>query len=276
MTKPLPIAAVVITKNEAPRLPHCLSPLVAKYAQILVVDSGSTDDTVKIAHQHGATVVPFMWNGHYPKKKQYCLEALTDHIEHDWIFLLDADEYVTPDLTAALRTAFAAPRHAHHAGYFIRGRYVWNGHPLKHGLQNNKLALVNRKKVEFPVINDLDIVPGMGEVEGHYQPVLTAEHSTALISQITPPLLHDACHSVENWRARHARYAHWEDEMDRRNAWPSDPHPTRKLMKALFRKAPPWVKACLAFTHSYIVKAGILDGENGLTFAKLRAAYYWR
>jgi hypothetical protein len=90
------------------------------------------------------------------------------------------------------------------AGYFVRGQYIMNGKPLRFGLKNNKLALFNRRAIHFPIVDDLAI-PGMGEIEGHYQPVLKDEYFDYQIGQIKMPLLHDACDDREAWHARHLK-----------------------------------------------------------------------
>ncbi|MCB1532940.1 MAG: glycosyltransferase family 2 protein [Alphaproteobacteria bacterium] len=255
----IPLSVLVATKNEAPRIARCLEAL-KDFAEIVVIDSASTDGTAEIAAANGARVVNFEWAGSYPKKRQWCLDILD--LAHDWVFFVDADEVVTSALVEELRDMdFAA------AGYFVRGQYVFRGRVLKHGLKNNKLALFDRRRIEFPVVDDLDI-EGMGEIEGHYQPVLKAGHEREEIGQIEAPLLHYAYEDEQGWRARHARYARWEIEMDKRNAWPGDARLSKRLFKALpFR----WG---VAFLHSYFLKGGVLDGRAGLDFARSRASYY--
>ncbi len=83
----LSITVIIVTKNEEENLPRCLKAL-RDFDQILIVDSQSTDQTETIAKQYGADFIPFIWNGQYPKKRQYCLDKLADHIKHQWVFLL--------------------------------------------------------------------------------------------------------------------------------------------------------------------------------------------
>ena len=64
----IPISVIVSVKNEALNLPSCLEKL-NRFAQIIVVDSGSTDDTMAIATAMGAEVIQFNWNGKFPKKR---------------------------------------------------------------------------------------------------------------------------------------------------------------------------------------------------------------
>lgn len=255
----IPITVIVVTKNEVARIARCLDALT-DFSEVIVVDSTSTDATQEIAAAKGARVIDFAWNGEYPKKRQWCLDTL--ELAHEWVFFVDADEVVTGALVEEIRALdFNA------AGYFVKGQYVFEGKVLGFGLKNNKLSLIDRRKMEFPVVDDLDI-PGMGEIEGHYQPVLKAEFSEENIGQIAAPLLHHAYDDEEGWQARHERYAAWESEMDRRGAWPQD----ARLVKRIFKALP--FRGVIAFVHCYILKFGFLDGGRGLRFAKSRWDYY--
>jgi len=286
----IPVTVIVATRNEETRLPDCLNALSA-FNEVIVVDSASTDRTAAIAREFSAEVVNFIWNGQYPKKRQWCLE----HVEtkHEWVFFVDADEIVTAGLVDELQSLFNPHPGAGRdplrsvapwipacagmtaggvcAGYFVKGRYIWNGKPLNHGLKNNKLALLDKRKFEFPVVDDLDF-PGMGEMEGHYQPVLKKEYAREDIGQLKAELDHNAAQTEEQWFERHRRYAAWERGMNVRKAWPHDPVKARQVLKVAFRAMP--FRGAVAFLHCYIWKGGISDGAPGFDFARKRAAYY--
>ena len=89
----MPFSVAIITKNEEDRLPICLKS-VAFADEILVVDSGSGDDTVEIAKSFGCRVLLETWRG-YAKQKQFAV----DNCRNDWVLILDADESV-PRITA--------------------------------------------------------------------------------------------------------------------------------------------------------------------------------
>lgn len=252
----LPITAIIVTKNEESRVARCLNSLKS-FAEIIVVDSNSTDRTCDIVHTYDLEIIDFTWNGQYPKKRQWCLDTIP--LQYDWVFFIDADEEVTPEFVAALRSINWNT--AHQAGFFVKASYVMNGRILHHGLKNNKLCLLHKDRMAFPVVDDLDI-PGMGEIEGHYQPI--PKHKSP-IGQITPPILH---YAFQGWEERHKRYARWETIMDERNAWPQD----SRWIKALFKALP--FRSEAAFLHSYILKAGFLDGQEGFILAQSRWRYY--
>lgn len=263
----IPVSVVVVTRNEAVRLPLCLGAL-RDFSDVWVVDSGSEDETCNIARDAGAKVQQFVWDGAYPKKRGWCLAHL--ELAYDWVFFVDADEVVTADLVDEI-AALDLGAEVDAAGYFIKGRYIWDGRMLRFGLCNNKLALFDRRRVEFPVIDDLGL-PGMGEIEGHYQPVLKAGYMGARIGQLRGFLQHNACDDKADWEARHLRYAAWEAGMNARRAWPDDPVVWRRIVKRVFRALP--FRGAFAFVHCYVWKLGVLDGARGFDFAVSRGRYY--
>jgi glycosyltransferase involved in cell wall biosynthesis len=258
----IPVSVLVATKNEEKNLGRCLEAL-KDFSEIVVIDSNSTDETKNIALRFGARVENFTWDGKYPKKRQWCLENLK--LKHDWIFFVDADEIVTSTLKAEISKIFQST--PEHDGYFVKGRYVWGGKILGYGLSNNKIVLFDRRKIHFPAVNDLDL-PGMGEMEGHYQPVLKNKGS---LGQLLELMLH-YCEDRAAWNRRHERYADWEAGMNRKGAWPADPDSKRQKAKEIFRALP--FRPAVAVLHSYVWKRGFLDGREGLDFALSRGAYY--
>ena len=118
------LSAIVITRNEAHNLHDCLQSMQGLVNEIIVVDSQSTDNTVAIAQQHGAKVTqPTDWPGFGPQKNR----AL-DLASCDWVFSIDADERVTPELAAEIKqllqlggahAAYKVPRLSSYCGKFI-------------------------------------------------------------------------------------------------------------------------------------------------------------
>lgn len=260
----IPVTAIVATRNEAENIAHCLLPLVGLFNRVIVVDSGSTDETVAIARDLGAEIMAFRWNGTYPKKRQWCLENI--YGLGSWVMFIDADEVASPQLLRELRLLFARGPKAD--GYFIRGRYVWQNKKLRFGMTNNKLCLFRRDVFAFPVVDDLDLA-GMGEIEGHYQPVTLK--SGIQIGQLQNPVIHYNRKGRGGWLQRHERYALWEAAMITRNAFPRDPVEWRQILKDFTRTSP--LRPALVFLHSYMLELGFLDGVAGFDFALHRARY---
>ncbi|HIH2745498.1 glycosyltransferase family 2 protein [Burkholderia aenigmatica] len=99
------LGVAIIAHNAARRLAQCLGAL--SFADdIVVVDGGSTDDTVAIARAHGARVVVATdWPGFGPQKNR-ALDALST----DWVLSIDTDEVVSDELAASIRAALRAPQ----------------------------------------------------------------------------------------------------------------------------------------------------------------------
>ncbi len=132
----LPVSVIVPVRNEARNLPSCLESL-RQVGEVYVVDSQSTDATVEIARSFGAHVVQFHYQGGWPKKRQWAMDSLP--LAHDWIFLVDADETVTPELAQEIRSAIQNPQCN---GYYIALRMHFLGRELRHcGASFQKLSL---------------------------------------------------------------------------------------------------------------------------------------
>lgn len=257
------VSVIVTTLNEAENLPRCLAAL-QDFDEVIVVDSNSTDGTKNVAESLATQVVDYQWDGHYPKKRQWCLDNL--NLNNDYVFFVDADELVTAEIVDEMRNlSFKA------AGYFIRSRYIWHDQALRHGVKNNKLCLLNRHKMMFPVIDDLGI-EGMGEIEGHYQPVLRPEFSGERLRQLNSTIMHYAYDDGVRWQERHERYAMWEAKMIAGNLYPADPSVKRETLKRVFRRLP--FRGGLMFLYCYVFKLGFLDGMSGFRFAVSRFKYY--
>ena len=262
---PLPIAVIIPTKNEAANITGAVRSVIRHAASVTVVDSASTDDTRQLAEKAGAEVVDYTWDGRYPKKKQWCL----DHVrtETDWVLFLDGDETPSPALLAELYRIFGDGRRVRPAAFDIPLGYWFAGRRLRHGHTIVKRALVDRTRARFPEPDDLD-APGMGEQEGHYQPLADP------VYRLRAPIEHRDLDPVRTWFERHNRYSDWE-------AWlEAHPEVREQIRRAktrqgqLFHRAP--LKPLLAFGYAYLFRLGFLDGRAGLDYALAMSFYRWQ
>lgn len=265
---PLPITVLVQTKNEEIGIAACISAL-SSFDEIIVVDSDSIDGTKEIALAHGAKVVNFTWNGRYPKKKQWQIDTL--ETKHDWILFLDADESPSRDLVNELRELQELWNDNHNSdivAFDILLDYVFSGRLLRHGHRVKKRVLLKRSQVSFPVVDDLDL-PGMGELEGHYQP-----RAHGLVAQLKSTIVHNDLDPVRTWFDRHNRYSDWEAGLRVRSDARSKVAAAKTAKGRFFDHMP--FKPIVFFIYAYLLRAGFIDGRAGLDYALALSTYYWQ
>jgi glycosyltransferase involved in cell wall biosynthesis len=120
----LKLSTVIITKNEQQNIARCLSSVKDLSDEILIYDSGSTDETIVIANKMGAKVISGEWLGFGATKHK-----ATDLAKNDWILSIDADEEVSDKLKQEIQnkflqleseSAYALPRSSFFLGRWIR------------------------------------------------------------------------------------------------------------------------------------------------------------
>ena len=260
----LPLSAVLITLNAASQLEACLASL-AFADEILIVDSGSTDDTRTIAAKHGARIIEHAWLGFGPQK-QFAVEEAA----HDWVLCLDADERVTPALRASIEETLVAQRSPANGQYRPMWRMaranVFMGRILRHGegYPDWNLRLFDRRQARWS--ND--------PVHEHVVPVATTEvanqagnaadasegrsDGTAAVAPVATPagtlngdLLHESSETLASYLAKQNRYTDLQ---------------AAQLFAA--GKSAGWARIALAplvrFIKFYLVRLGFLDGIPGL------------
>ena len=149
------LSVVIITRNEAANIAGAIES-VSWIDDIVVVDSGSTDDTVAIARRHTDRVFTRKWEG-YGAQKNYA----TGLAAHDWVLSLDADERVSPELAAEIDAVlrrsppvqgYRIPRTTRYLGRWIRSTDWYPDHQLR--LYDRRVAEWNARYVHESVTVD--------------------------------------------------------------------------------------------------------------------------
>jgi glycosyltransferase involved in cell wall biosynthesis len=264
----VPVTVLIPVKNEAANLPRCLAS-VAWAAEIIVVDSRSTDRTVAIAEEHGAKVVQFKYDGGWPKKKEWALRNVK--FANEWVLLLDADEVMPAESAEEIRAIVTNPSPPHN-GYWINRRFFFLGQWLRHAyFPNWNLRLVRHRQAQFEKLTAGDTKSGDNEVHEH----LLVEGTTG---KMVAMMDHYAFPTIDSFVEKHNRYSNWEatvalESPAAQNAGDlqkSDVGWKRRL-KGLVRHLPcrPWLRFC----YVYFWQLGFLDGRAGYYFARLHAFY---
>ena len=251
----VPVSVVVLTLDEEPNIRPCLASVVWA-EQVVVVDSGSADGTVQAARVLGAEVVEQPWLG-FSAQREFALRLPL--LRHDWVYFVDADEWVSPQLAAEIAGVLADPRCA---GFAHRLRLVFMGTWIRHcGWYPGSwvVRLVDRRYTKY----DGSLVGERACVDG---PVLRLDND--IVDQDRKGLA--------AWLHKHVRYAQLECE--RRGSTGLLPERLRALrhgrgtrplvrgiLKELVFPAIPARPAAL-FLYMYIARLGFLDGMAGLRF----------
>ncbi len=255
------VSILILTKNEQQDLPGCLQS-VSWSDDVHVYDSGSTDETVEIARQFGAKVTqrPFdNWASH----QNWGLQNIA--FKYPWVFYIDADERMTPELVESIQTAVVAAKDE--VAFRLQRRDFFLGTWLKH-VQTSPfyMRLFRPEKMRYErLVNPISIADGpVGEVSGYL------DH-------------YPFSKGIAHWIDRHNSYSTFEAQqiISNRQAGErfslvkaftcKDFHLRRYHQKELFYRLP--FRPLVKFALLYIVKRGFLDGRAGFTYALLQSVY---
>lgn len=235
-----PISATIITLNEAPNIARTLRSLSCA-DEILVVDSGSTDQTREIAASLGARVIVHPWEG-FAAQKNFAVEQA----RFDWILSLDADEELNEEARSGLERWKSSEPSA--SGYRFARRAQYLGRWILHSgwYPDYKLRLFDRRKGRWHGAFVHESVVVVGPIE-----TLSGE------------ILHYTCDSLAQHRERIEFYTDLAAkemlERGERAGW---------LARVV---VPPWT-----FLRTYFLCLGILDGTRGFLIAWMAARYVRR
>lgn len=260
----LPVTVCIPTKNEGANLPSCLKALGKNFQAIVVIDSGSTDQTKEIARAAGATVLDFQWDGGFPKKRNW---ALRNHcFETPWILFLDADERVTEAFVKELRETLPSTAHR---GFWISFDNWFMDRPLRHGDTFRKLALFRAGSGEYEHFPE-DYWSHL-DMEVHEHPVLDGS-----AGEIGARLEHYDYRGMKHYLAKHNEYSSWEANRYRwlLDAGQEEWSKLNVRQRFKYRHLAAWWLGPFYLFMSFIVKRGFLDGGAGWTFAQLKMRYF--
>ncbi len=237
------LSVVIITKNEAHNLAACLAS-VSFANEWIVVDSGSTDDTARIAKRLGAQVVVTTdWPG-FGKQKNRALGLATG----DWVLSLDADERVSPELAAEIKRLVSMPDGADGAVAIasMPRRTSFCGQWIDHcGWSPDRvIRLLRRGSAKFN--------------ENLVHESLVVENKNSIVMKFMNPLLHYSYPTPNHY---------WDKLKTYSEAWAVQKQAEGK--KASIGRA--MGASCVAFVRSYIVRLGFLDGALGFVVCQMQA-----
>lgn len=260
------LTVVILTRNEAQHIERAIRSVQAVVDSIFVVDSGSTDATVAIAEGLGAKVLvhPFITQA---KQFNWALGQLPD--ETEWVFRLDADEVVSPELAASLTEALPSLG-PDVAGARIYRRIAFLGRPIRWGgvfpVQITRVLRHKRGRSEDRWMDEHIVLDG-SEV------------------QLDGELLDDSLKPLGWWIDKHNSYASREvveilnaefGFLDREVvSGPSGQSGLKRWLKLnVYARLPAGFRAFVYFFYRYVLRLGFLDGTEGTAFHVLQGFWY--
>jgi glycosyltransferase involved in cell wall biosynthesis len=234
----IPISAVVICKNEEQNIARCIKSLQQVTNDIVVVDSGSIDNTIAIAESLGARCFYHAWEG-YSNQKNYGNSLAL----HDYIISIDADEEISEGLAKSINVEMKNPdRDAYELNFLTsyQNKFVYYGswNPDRH------VRIFKKSKISW------------GEAGVHEELILKG----AVVKRLKGYIHHYTAHSRQYYRTKLTRYA--QEFAHNKQC---------KNQRSLALKK--YISASFRFIKDYVFYRGFLDGKAGLDIALEEARY---
>jgi glycosyltransferase involved in cell wall biosynthesis len=258
----IPVTVVIPVKNEEKNLAACLAALHS-FAEVLVADSDSTDSTRKIAEANGAKIINFVWQGGFPKKRNWVL--LNYSFSTPWVLFIDADEHLTNEFLHELSARISDDRYV---GFWLNYRNHFLGRVLKHGVPQRKLALFRVGAGLYERIDELRW--SELDMEVHEHPVLNGP-----VGEIGAPIDHLDFRGLHHFIDRHNSYSTWEAK--RYLQLRAEPKIKQRFTSRQIKKyehLSRWWFPPAYFALTYLWHRGFLDGRQGFIYAVLKAYYF--
>ena len=253
------ITLIILTYNEELHLQRCLESVKNLAERIIIVDSFSTDKTCEIAQQFGAEVIQRKFVNQ-AEQFQWALE--NTNISTEWVFRLDADEYILPELYQEIKEKLNhLPQEI--KGINLKRRLYFQSSWIKHGgfyplrllrIWRNGAAVMEQKMMD--------------------------EH-TVLMHGKSIDFDHDFVDenlsSLVKWTEKHNNYSTREAIMRldaQYHFLEQNQQNLHKSNKQFYLKIPLFLRAFVYFCYRYFIKFGFLDGKNGLIWHVLQGFWY--
>ena len=237
----LPISVFIITKNEADRIAQVINAVKKIANEILVIDSGSSDETCKIAAGAGAKVLFNKWQGYGQQKKfgeSKCINK--------WILNIDADEEISPELEAEIKEIFSQRISKNIAGFRVKivNKFRFETQPHKWAYYYNQLRLYNKDLAGFKNSSVHDSV----EVRS----------TKCEILQLKNIIFHQSFRSYSHWIEKINSYS----QMQAQDSFLKGKNPS--LLKV-------FLTPLFTFFKAYFVRRYLIYGFNGIIYSSLFA-----
>lgn len=248
----LPVSVIVITYNEERNVRDCLDSVASWADEVLVIDSGSTDGTREIARLYTDKIYEHPFEN-YAQQRNWAQGS--PPIKNEWVFHLDADERISPELFSELVKIFSSKIGVD--GFMMPRKTIFRGQWIKHGghypSYHLRLFKKDKGKCEERLYDQHYIVNGRAAIlKGDIINTITPDIKV-LIAKYKVVL--EAREIIRNGkRAVNIKF----------NGTPIER--TNWLRYKIYYKAPLFIRPILYFLYRYLLRFGFLDGKEGLVF----------
>lgn len=259
------LTAIILACNEEKNIAGCISSIKKLAKRIVVIDSGSTDNTVSIAQELGAEVLYHEWENY---SKQYIWGVENANVTTQWIFRIDADEMVTKEAAQEIETICQENENTDVNGIVVRFKVSFMGKELRHGgIYPFKKLLIYKKDIGYMEERNMD------------------EHiilKTGRCVELKNDSLHHDYKDLYAWIDKHNKYSSREvldyikgqQEKTDTSGMSRNAKIKRFIKFNIYYKLPMGLRAHLYYLYRLYIRLGFLDGKEGKIFAFLQAYWY--
>ena len=258
------LTAVILTKNESKNIEECLKSIQGFAKRVVVVDSGSTDDTIEIAKKNGADVYVHKFEN-YARQFNWALD--NTNITTKWTLRLDADERLTPALCKELEYLMDINKDTDVNGITMEAWFYFLGKCIKYGGSKKRKLMVFKT--------------GIGRIEDRKMDehtILLEGRSISAKNKFIHYDFRSLDHFISkmNWYATREMQDYFDylksdslEELHDKNIIK-----TRKRKFRLYYRLPMFFRSWLLFIYFYIFKLGFLDGKEGFVYHYMYNHWY--
>jgi glycosyltransferase involved in cell wall biosynthesis len=262
----LDLSVIILTYNEERNIRECLNSIQGITDKILVVDSGSTDDTLNILKEYPITILMHPFEN-YSKQRNWTQQ--NNPFQTEWVFHIDAGERLSPELREWMQTKFDP--HSRYDGFMVSRRDFFMGKWIKHGkrypIYHLRLFRAQKGKCEKKVYDQHFVIEGEKcilnkglDIIDHVASDLrtfTASHNRWAITEAAEQLIAKGITGDVT--------AKLDGNPIERRRW---------LKNNVFQKTPLFLRAFLYFNYRYFLCLGFLDGKIGLVYHFLQGFWF--
>ena len=246
------LTVIILTYNEALHIARAVDNVIGWAEHVYVLDSGSSDETCKLAEERGAKVFSRKFDN-YSNQRNYAIKELP--IPTDWILFLDADEYLTQELKGEISNELLDPKAD---GYYLKRFFFFMGKQIRWGGYSPIwiLRLFKKEKGIFQrEINEHLVLNGKSAKLQYY-------------------FVDDNKESLKVWWNKHIDYAYREavdlmnsnSQIIKTNFWGSQADRKLWIRYKIWNRIPSYIRPIALFIYRYFFRLGFLDGKSGLIY----------